>query len=129
MLIYTSQMATIRKTQTTNQVLFDTIRELKKLSNSTGANVYRAVAAKLSSTASQRPEVNLDRIEKYSQDKEVVIVPGKVLGNGTLTKKVTIVGFKASETAIAKIEKAGATFVEIKDYISKKHDAKMKILG
>jgi large subunit ribosomal protein L18e len=122
-------MATIRKTQTTNQVLFDTIRDLRKLSNSTGAGVYKAVAIKLASTASQRPEVNLDRSEKHSIDKEVVIVPGKVVGNGTLTKKVTIVGFKASESAIAKIEKAGATFIEIRDYISKKHDVKMKILG
>ncbi len=122
-------MAAIRKTQTTNKVLFDTIRDLKKLSNSTGSSVYRAVAAKLAAPESQRPEVNLDKIEKYSQDKEVVIVPGKVLANGILTKKVTIVGFKASDSAIAKIEKAGAKFVEIREYISKKHDAKMKILG
>ena len=122
-------MATIRKLQTTNQVLFDTIRDLKKLSAKSGVGVYKAVAAKLAAPASQRSEVNLDQIEKYAADKEVVIIPGKVLGNGTLSKKLTIVGFKASESAIAKIEKAGSKFVEIREYISKKHESKMKILG
>lgn len=122
-------MATIRKSQTTNQVLFDTIRDLRKLSNSTGAGVYKAVAAKLAATASQRAEVNLDRIEKYVNENETIIVPGKVLATGTLTKKVTIVGFKASESALEKIKKSGSTFIEIRDYISKKHDVKMRIIG
>lgn len=121
-------MATV-KSKTTNQELFDTIRELKKMSVKSGVGVYKAVADKLSKTASQRPEVNLSKIEKNSSDKEVVIVPGKVLGTGTLTKKVTIVGFNVSQSALVKIEKAGAKYVPIREYISKKHDSKMKILG
>ena len=122
-------MATIRKTQTTNKVLFDTIRELKKLSAKTGVNVYKAVAAKLAAPASQRPEVNLSRIEKFAQENETIIVPGKVLGTGLLNKKVTIVGFRASQSAIEKIEKSGSKFIEIRDYVSKKHDSKIRIFG
>ena len=122
-------MASVNKLKTTNIELFETIRDLKKLSNSTGVGVYRAVAEKLSKPASRRSEVNLSKIEKNTQDKEVVIVPGKVLGTGTLTKKVTIVGFTASQSAIDKIEKVGATFVPIREFISKKHDTKIRILG
>ena len=122
-------MAAMRKTQTTNQVLFDTIRDLKKLSAKTGVAVFKAVAAKLAAPASQRPQVNLSKIERYAKEGETIIVPGKVLGDGTLSKKVTIVGFKASEGAITKITAAGAKYVDLKDYISKKPDSKVRILG
>jgi len=118
------------KTKTTNQVLFDTIRDLKKLSTKTGVNVFKAVADKLSTSASQRSEVNLSLIEKHTKDGDTIIVPGKVLSTGILTrKKLTIVGFKASESAIKKITAAGSSFVEIRDYISKKPDTKIRIIG
>ena len=116
-------------TKTTNQVLFDTIRDLKKLSTKTGVNVFKAVAEKLAASASQRAEVNLSRIDKHTTDKEVNIVPGKVLGAGVLTKKITIVGFKASEGAITKIEKAGSKFITIKEYIANKPSNKIRIIG
>ena len=122
-------MASIKKTKTTNVELFDTIRDLKKLSNKTGVNVYKAVAAKLAAPASQRSEVNLSKIEKFAQDKESVIVPGKVLATGILNKKVTIIAFSASESAKVKIEKAGAKFITIKEYIANKPSNKIRILG
>lgn len=120
---------TMAKLKTTNIVLFNTIRDLNKLSSKTGVNVYKAVADKLSSTASQRSEVNLTKINKFAKEGEKIVVPGKVLGNGILSKKVTIIGFKASEGAIKKIEVAGSKFIEIKDYISNKPDSKIRILG
>ena len=118
-----------KKTQTTNQVLFDTIRDLKKLSNKTGVNVYRAVAKKLEAPASQRTQINLSRISKLTKDGDKVIVPGKVLGDGLFDKKVTIVAFSASSSAVAKIEKAGGKFVKINEYLANKPDSKIRILG
>lgn len=112
-------MASFPKTKTTNQVLFDTIRDLKKLSVKSGVGTWRAVATILAGSASQRAQVNLSKIDKLTKGGEVLIVPGKVLGDGLLSKKVTIVGYSASESAKAKISKAGAKFVTIKDYISK----------
>ena len=122
-------MASLKKTQTTNKVLFDCIRNLVKYSNSTGLKVYKAVANKLSAPASQRPKVNLGHIEKHCQDGETIIVPGKVLGDGQLTKKLTIVGFSASEGAEEKIKKAGSKFVTIDAFLSKKPDNKIRIIG
>jgi large subunit ribosomal protein L18e len=122
-------MASIPKTKTTNKVLFDTIRDLKKLSTKTGVNVWKAVAAKLAAPASQRSQVNLSKIEKYTKDGESVIIAGKVLGDGILSKKVTIIAFAASESAKAKITKAGGKFIQIRDYIAKNPDNKIKILG
>lgn len=115
--------------KTNNKVLFDTIRDLKKVSEKSENKVWKAVTDKMSTIASQRPEVNLTRLEKNAKDKETIVVPGKILGMGTLTKKLTVVGFKASESAIKKIEAAGGSFIEIRDYISKNPKNKPRILG
>lgn len=118
-----------KQLKTTNKVLFDTIRDLKKLSTKTGVNVFKAVAEKLSSPASQRSQVNVSKLEKFAKDSEVIIVPGKVLGTGTITKKLTVVAFAASEQAIEKITKAGGKFISINTYIAGKPETKIRILG
>ena len=117
------------QTKTTNKVLFDVIRDLKKLSNKTGQKVFGAVAEKLSAPASQKSQVNLSRIEKFANKDETIIVPGKVLGDGTLTKKVTIIGFSASEGAINKINAAGSKFVSIREFLDNKPTNKIRIIG
>ena len=118
-----------KQLRTTNKVLFDTIRDLKKLSTKTGVNVFKAVADKLSSPASQRSQINISKIEKFANEGETIIVPGKVLGTGIISKKVTVVAFSASEGAIEKITKAGGKFIRINEYISGKPETKIKILG
>lgn len=117
-----------KKVKTTNKVLFDTIRDLRKFSNKTGVNVWEAVADKLSSSASQRAETNLLKIDKLTKENDTVIVAGKVLGLGNLSKKVTIVGFSASESAICKIQKVKGEFVQIRDYLKNNPNNKIKII-
>jgi large subunit ribosomal protein L18e len=119
-------MASPLKITTTNKVLFDTIRELKKASKSSGVGLFAAVAEKLSGSASQRAEVNLSRIQQHANDGDKIIVAGKVLADGVLTKKVTVIAFKASDAAIAKIEAAGGKFMEIREFL-KKPDVKARI--
>lgn len=121
-------MANKLKTRTTNQELFDTIRVCTKYSNSKNVALYKTIADELSRSASQRAEVNLSKIEKLSNSGDVIIVPGKVLATGILTKKVTIVAFSASETAIERIISAGAKFVTIMDYVSNKPATKVRIM-
>ena len=118
-----------KQLRTTNKVLFDTIRDLKKLSSKTGVNVFKAVAEKLSAPASQRSQVNVSKIEKFANEGETIIVPGKLLGTGVITKKVTVVAFSASDGAIEKITKTGGKFIKISQYIAGKPETKLKILG
>lgn len=121
-------MANRLKTRTTNQDLFDTIRACTKYSNSKGIALYKTIADELSRSASQRAEVNLSKVEKLANSGDVLIIPGKVLATGVLTKKVTIVAFSASESAIEKITSAGAKFETIFDYVSNKPATKVKIM-
>ncbi len=59
--------------------------------------------------------VNVGKIEKYAKEGETVIVPGKVLGDGELRKKVTVVAKGFSKKAREKIEKAGGRVLTFKE--------------
>lgn len=122
-------MASIPKSKTTNKVLFDTVNDLRKLSNKTKVGTWKAVAQKLSTTASQRAQVNVSKLDKVCKDGELVIVPGKVLGDGIISKKVNVIAFNASDSAISKIEKAGGKFTEIREFIKKEPKDKPRIIG
>ena len=58
--------------------------------------------------------VNLSKIDKYSNDGDTVIVPGKVLSSGQLTKKVTIAAVSASEST-----KQHVKILKIEDIVKK----------
>ena len=52
----------------------------------------------------RRRIVNVYKIEKYARDGETIVVPGKVLSLGDLTKKVEVVALDFSDEARKKIE-------------------------
>lgn len=83
------------------------IRELKKLK----APAWERVAEELADPARNVNEVNLSSIERYSTG--VVLVPGKVLGTGELTKPVVVAALKFSKSAKEKITKAGGKAMTI----------------
>jgi len=91
------------------------ITRLKKLSKETGKGIWRRVAEDLLKPRRNRAEVPLHKIEKYVNDGDVVVVPGKVLSNGELTKKVTIIALSTSKEALEKIKKSGSEFISLYD--------------
>jgi len=72
--------------------------------------------------------LNLDEIErKIEQEKikeNVVVVPGKVLGDGELKKKITLVALSFSKSAEEKLKKSKTDFLAIKEEIKKNPEAK-----
>ncbi|AFK20465.1 50S ribosomal protein L18e [Haloferax mediterranei ATCC 33500] len=91
----------------TNPRLKSLIAELKAVSRESGANVWQDVADRLEKPRRTHAEVNLGRIERYAQEDETVVVPGKVLGSGVLQKNVTVAAVDFSSTARTKIEQVG----------------------
>ncbi|MFD1567864.1 50S ribosomal protein L18e [Halolamina litorea] len=91
----------------TNPRLGSLIAELKSVSRDVGANVWSDVAERLEKPRRTHAEVNLGRIERYAQEDETVIVPGKVLGSGVLQKDVTVAAVSFSGTARKKIDQVG----------------------
>lgn len=100
----------------TNPRLLKLIDLLLSESAKNNAKIWKAVAERLASPTRNWAEVSLTKIEKYANDGETVLVPGKVLG-GVLKKKVKIAAFSFSESAKAKIVEAGGQWMTIEDLI------------
>jgi len=93
----------------TNPRLEGLIAELKSTARNGGSDVWQDVADRLEAPRRTHAEVNLGRIERYARADETVIVPGKVLGSGALTKEVTVAAVDFSGTAQTKIDQIGET--------------------
>jgi len=91
----------------TNPKLQNLIADLKSVSRDSGANVWLDVADRLEKPRRTHAEVNLGRIERYAQEDETVVVPGKVLGSGVLETNVTVAAVDFSGTARTKIDQSG----------------------
>ncbi|GAA0202178.1 LSU ribosomal protein L18AE [Haladaptatus litoreus] len=101
----------------TNPRLSSLIAELKSVSRSEETDVWNDVATRLEKPRSTHAEVNLGRIERYAQEDETVIVPGKVLGSGVLQKNVTVAAVDFSSTAETKIEQANGDPIQLEQAI------------
>ncbi len=105
----------MRRTGPTNVVVRKLIDSLRKESRINNAPVWRRVAELLERPTRNRVEVNLGRIERHAREGEMIIVPGKVLGSGRLSKKVTIAALAFSEQALMKIKESGGRAITIAD--------------
>ncbi len=106
------------------------IVELKKASIENDAKIWKVVAKYLEGSSSKRPEVNLSKIDKYAKEGEIVLVPGKVLGMGNLTKKLTICAYGYSSSALLKIQENGSSIISLSDLIKKNpKGSKVRLLG
>jgi len=92
-----------------NQVLLSLIESLMK----SDKPLWRKVAGELSRPKRQKVEVNLSKLDQYASDDATVVVPGKVLGAGALSKKLTIAAFSFSGSARKLIGAAGGKALTI----------------
>lgn len=107
----------------TNPELVKTIIEAKK------GKKWLEVAGLLSSPRVNKVNVNLDKINREAKEGEVIVIPGKVLSEGELNKKVKVVAFSFSEKAKEKIAKAKGETLTILEEIKKNPEGKgIKIL-
>jgi large subunit ribosomal protein L18e len=90
--------------------------------------MWRVLAEELNRPRRKRREVNLSRLEKYSKTKESVVVPGVVLGNGKISKPVSVFALKFSKSAEEKIKKAGGSCFGIRELLERQ-PKKLRIIG
>ena len=72
--------------------------------------------------------INLDKINEESKDKETIIVPGKVLGQGEIDKKIKIIALSFSASALEKLKKGKTEFSTIKEELEKNNKIQGRIL-
>ena len=109
----------MKKSKTTNPELIQLISLLKKESREKQAGIWLDVAEYLSKTRSQRVTVNLSRINRNTKRADTIVVPGKILGSGSIHHTVTVASFGASEKAKTKLAAAKAKYVSIPELLEK----------
>lgn len=102
----------------TNPILIETIRTLEEAE----ASFWNDVAENLGKVNRRRPEVNISDIERNTEEGDTVVVPGKVLGSGRLSKNVNVAAFKASSSAKSHINENGE-FMFIQDLFNDNPEA------
>ncbi len=106
-----------------NQELVETIILAKKQEK------WKVIAEILSGSCKKRPAINLEKLNKESKEGEKIAIPGKILSEGELNKKIKIIGFAVSKKALEKIKKAQSEFILLKDEIKQNPSASgVKIL-
>ncbi len=119
----------MKPTGPTNPLKRELIVELEKKSKKEKKKVWNYVAKILSKPRRNAVSVNLGKINKYSKDGDVVIVPGKVLGDGILTNKVKLIFENVSSSALDYLKKNNVEYYYLRDIIDKKIDTKnLKII-
>lgn len=103
----------IMRRRIANPELNDTIAALKRKGRQNKSPVWLRVADFLGKPRRSRMAVNVSRIARNTKKGDVVAVPGKVLAAGLVGHSVRIGAFKFSQTARAKIEKAGGSCVSL----------------
>ena len=104
------------------------IQSLKKKSIEENAGLWKRLARELEKPARSRRAVNLYHLEQSINEGDFVIVPGKVLGDGTLSKKATIAAFTFSESAKEKLKTC--TLLSLDELLQKSPKvSEVKIIG
>jgi len=102
-----------------NKHILETINLLRKKSREEDVAIWRYVRELIYKPKRRRIAVNLSRINRYSKEGDMVIVPGKVLGSGYINHKIIIGALDYSITAKKKLLEAGCEVLSIKDFINR----------
>jgi large subunit ribosomal protein L18e len=103
-----------KQTRKKNSInLVKTIASAKKNKN------WIRVAGILSSPRRRRINMNIGEISEKSREEEDVVVPGKILSQGEINKKIKIVALNFSKKAEEKLKKEGCEIITILEEIKK----------
>ena len=120
----------MKNSKKTNPLLIQLIRDLKKIGWVEEAPIWRDIAKRLEKPLQNRSEVNISRIARYVKKGETIVIPGKLLGSGSIDFPVTVAAFKASEGAKKKIRQAGGKIISIHELVrTNPKGGKVRIIG
>ena len=102
-----------------NQIVLHMVKDLKQASKKNEAPIWSKLAVLALKPSSSKCTVNLTRINKITKENDVLFVPGKILGTGNLSHKITLSSFSISTTARNKIIQSGGSIMTYSDMIKK----------
>jgi len=112
----------------TNQVVIHMAKDLKKASTKNNAPIWAKLAEYALKPSIARRDINLNRISQLTKEKDTVVFPGKVLGTGNISHKITLCSFSISKSAANKILKSGGKLISHLDLIEQNPTGKGVVL-
>jgi len=100
-----------------NPVLLHTLHELRVAARSHHAAIWDAIADRLERARHRTSPVNLGHLERLVDADSTVVIPGKLLAAGSLTKPITVAAFAYSAEAREKIHTAGGKALTISELV------------
>ena len=92
---------------------------VRSAAKASGKPVYSRALRMLSKKVSQLVEVNVGKLDSLSSEGSVILVPGRVLGEGDVTKKLFVGAVAFTASAAQKIIAAGGEALLMKDFVAK----------
>ncbi len=103
---------------------------LRKAAHAHDAPIWGSVADRLERPRHGGTPVNVAHLERLAETDEWVVVPGKVLADGAITKPLTVGAAGYSAEARVKIRAAGGTTLTIPEMLLAKPDgAGVRLFG
>lgn len=114
----------------TNPQILNLISGLKKQSREKEVPLWRDIALKLERPTRNYPEVNLSRINRYTKENDLILVPGKVLGAGELNHQLTVAALSFSGSAKNKITATGGCCLTIQELMNRNPEgSRVRVIG
>lgn len=89
---------------------------------------WKRVLELLSASNRIRQGINIGRIARYAKEGQLVVVPDKVLGAGSIKAKLTVAAVSFSESAKKMIEAAGGKAITIAEAAKKSPTGKDAVI-
>ncbi len=112
----------------TNQVVIRMAKDLKKASIKNDAPIWAKLAEYALKPSIARRDINLKRIGQLTKENDIVVCPGKVLGTGIFSHKITLGSFSISNSAANKIIDNGGKLISFSDLIEQNPTGKGVLL-
>jgi len=120
----------MKQPKSTNPELVNLVRSLRKKARQSEAKIWRVVADYLSNSRRRRVTVNLSKINRYTENGQTVVIPGKVLGAGKMDHSLNVAAFVFSEQARSKILESKGKCMSIPELMDKNpKGSHVKIIG
>jgi len=104
------------------------VKELKKASVKNDALIWAKLAKYALKPSIARRDLNLNRIGQLTKENDTVVFPGKVLGTGNISHKITLFSFGISDSAVTKIIEKGGKVISYSELIEQNPTGKGVVL-
>jgi len=118
----------MKKLNKTNPRLIKLVENLRNKGYKDSVNLWVDISKRLCRPTRKMPEVNLWKLDMHTKDGDVVVVPGKVLGDGNLGHKITVSALKFSKKAYNEIIKNGGDAITIEELVERNPQGKNIII-